>query len=211
MSVPDHRHVPKKLFDTGLFDLKTEDGHGAFTDACVAALHALDARWGHLKKTGSQSHIHHHGEDSALYLSDTPGQSQAVDFIGGAGGPNPQPGWIVDAPRYSEGDWRDPFDHGFESAPTQPPPSTVPPPPRDEALDELNYLDYYYASPQGLQRPNGLAINGKPDFEGVAAWYLDVYQRERMSGKSRAEARAAYVSDIRHSSEWQAKHPGENP
>ena len=95
--------------------------------------------------------------------------------------------------------------------PTQQPPMPTQPPGREEALDEMNWLDRYYASPEGLQRPNGLSLNGKPDFEGIAAWYLDVYQRERMKGRSRADARAAYVSDIRHSDEWKQKHPGETP
>lgn len=93
---------------------------------------------------------------------------------------------------------------------SQPQPMPVVPG-REEALDELNELDRYYAAPEGLQRPNGLSLNGKPDFEGVAAWYLDVYQQERIKGKSRADARAAYVHDIRHSEEWQARHPGETP
>ena len=91
MSVPNYANVPRQLYDTGLYNLKTEDGQGAFTDACVAMLHGIDERFGHLKKNASQSHVHGHGEDSVLYLSDEPGQSQAVDFIGGAGGPNPQP------------------------------------------------------------------------------------------------------------------------
>lgn len=125
MSVPNHQHVPKKLFDTGLFDLRTEEGQGAFTDAVVAVLHGLDEKWGHLKKNPGQSQVHGHGEDSALYLSSEPGQSTAVDFIGGAGGPNPQPGWIVDAPRYSAKDWVDPFDHKL-GAPVPPPTPQIP-------------------------------------------------------------------------------------
>ena len=85
------------------------------------------------------------------------------------------------------------------------------PPGREEALDELKWLDGFYQAPEGLQRPQGLSLNGKPDFEGVAAWYLDVYQRERMAMKSRADARAAYVTLIRQSAEWRAKHQGETP
>lgn len=91
-------------------------------------------------------------------------------------------------------------------------PPTVPVVPgREEALDEMNWLDAYYKSPEGLQRPNGLSLNGKPDFEGIAAWYLDVYQKERIKGRNRADARATYVNDIRHSDEWKQKHPGETP
>ena len=125
--VPDRRDIPRQLFDTGLFDLRTEAGQGAFVDAVVACLHAGDARWGHLKKSSGQSHLHHHAEDAALYLSDDEGQSQAVDFIGGAGGPNPQPAWAVDQPRYSAKDWIDPFDHRIdEDAPAESPPPFIP-------------------------------------------------------------------------------------
>ena len=152
MSVPNYSNVPVQLFNTGLFNLKTEDGQGAFTDAVVATLHGIDERFGHLKKNPSQSHVHGHGEDSVVYLSDTPGQSQAVDFIGGAGGPNPQPGWIVDAPRYSASDWRDPFDHGYEIIIEIPPP-TYPPYPGDavfDAVGEVLFADYAAAG----QAPN---------------------------------------------------------
>lgn len=122
MSVPNYSHVPRKLYDTGLFSLRTEEGQAAFTDAVVAALHGLDERWGHLKKNPGQTAVHGHGEDSALYLSDEPGQSQAVDFIGGAGGPNPLPAWQVDIPRYSESDWLDPTEHG-QTVIVAPPPA----------------------------------------------------------------------------------------
>lgn len=95
--------------------------------------------------------------------------------------------------------------------PVQPPTRNGRLPSREEALDELNFLDQYYASKEGLDRKQGLSMAGAPDFLGVAAWYLDVYQNARLSGASRAEARAAYISEIRHSNEWKAKHPGETP
>jgi len=122
MSIPDFRHVPKKLFDTGLFDLKTHEGQGAFVDACVSTLHGIDENFGHLKKKPGQTQVHGHGEDATLYKF-TDGTAQAVDFIGGAGGPNPQPGWGVDSsgPIYKHSDWIDPTQHA--SAPlTAPPP-----------------------------------------------------------------------------------------
>jgi hypothetical protein len=210
MSVPDYRHVPKKLFDTGLFHLGSEDGQAAFTDAVVATLNGLDGNFRHLKKSASQTHVHRHGEDSVVYLLPD-NKALAVDFIGGAGGPNPQPGWMVGEHVYTHADAHDPDDHGIGAGSGPSTPVLVMPPPRDEALDELNWLDRYYSSPEGLQRPNGLSLSLKPDFEGVSAWYLDVYQRARMEGKSRAEARAAYVREIRHSTEWRNKHPGETP
>jgi hypothetical protein len=207
MSVPNYSHVPTQLFVTGLYDLTSHEGQAAFVDAVVCTLHGLDPNWGHLIKKPGQTDVHGHGEDAALYKLPN-GKATAVDFIGGAGGSNPQPGWIVDTFPYTHADWADPTDHGIGEGGSSP---SAPPPPRDEALDELNYLDYYYAAPEGLQRPQGLSLNGRPDFEGVAAWYLDVYQRARMVGQSRPDARAAYVSDIRHSDEWKTKHPGETP
>ena len=121
MSVPNYSHVPKKLFDTGLFDLKTHDGQGAFVDACVCALHGLDENFGHLKKKPGQTQVHGHGEDATLYKFDD-GTAQAVDFIAGAGGPNPQPGWGVDSngPIYKHADWLDPTQHVAASAPPPP-------------------------------------------------------------------------------------------
>jgi hypothetical protein len=121
MTIPDFRNVPRKLFDTGLFDLRTHEGQGAFVDACVSTLHGIDKNFGHLKKKPGQTQVHGHGEDATLYkFSD--GSAQAVDFIGGAGGANPQPGWGVDGsgPIYKHSDWLDPTQH--VSAPTSGPP-----------------------------------------------------------------------------------------
>lgn len=151
MSVPNESQTVRKLYDSGVFDLRTHEGQGAFTDAVVSALHAKDARWGHLKKKPGQTHEHGHGEDAALYLSDTDGQSQAVDFIGGAGGSNPQPAWQVDEPRYSAKDWADPTDHGFGAVPVPVP--VYPPYPGDAVFDqvgEMLFADYALAG----QPPN---------------------------------------------------------
>lgn len=215
MSVPNDFPVVQQVYASVSYDLKTHDGQARFVDDAVVALHAKDARWGHLKKKPGQTNIHGHGEDSALYLSDTSGQSTAVDFIGGAGGPNPTIQWNPDQPRYSKSDWLDPQDHdGTTPVPAIPPqPPVVVPvvPGRQEALDEMNWLDNYYKAPEGLQRPDGLSLGGRPDFLGIAAWYLDVYQQQRIAGKSRTEARAEYVRQIRHSDEWKQKHPGETP
>jgi hypothetical protein len=135
MSVPNEYEVVRRLFLSGVFDLKTHEGQGAFTDAVVSALHAKDERWGHLKKNASQTNEHGHGEDAALYLSEVDGESTAVDFIGGAGGNNPQPAWQVDSPRYSKKDWADPTEHGFgQPSPVCPPvPPTFPYPDENTA------------------------------------------------------------------------------
>ena len=210
MSVPDHRHVPKKLHDTGLFDLKSHDGQAAFTDAVVATLNGIDRNWRHLKKSAAQTHVHRHGEDSSVYLLPD-NKAQAVDFIGGAGGANPQPGWIVDPEaRYTHADAHDPRDHGIAIVvPPPPPPHTHPG--RDEMAQAGAWLDGYYRSAEGLQRKEGLSKNGVPDWEGVGAWLFDVYFMARVDGKTPDQARGAVVAAIRRTDEWQSKHPGQQP
>ena len=163
--VPDRRDIPRKLFDTGLFNLKTEAGHGAFVDAVVACLHGTDERWGHLRKKSGQAHLHLHAEDAALYLSDDDGQSQAVDFIGGAGGPNPQPGWIVDAPRYSAKDWMDPFEHVSEAPAPLPPPA-----PRIPSYGELGD-DAFFRSQIGVPLQADMQQVGQHLNDGSSVWF----------------------------------------
>lgn len=162
MSVPDHRAVPLKLFQTGLYDLKVEAGQGAFVDACVSTLNGMDPKWGHLRKKPGQSQVHWHGEDSALYLSEEPGQSQAVDFISGAGGPNPQPGWFVDAPRYSASDWADPADHRYEVQPV--PQIRIP---SYGALGD----DAFFRNEIGVPLQADMLESGQPLNDGSAVWF----------------------------------------
>lgn len=49
-----------------------------------------------------------------------------------------------------------------------------------EMLDAMHWLHAYYASAEGLARPNGLSVSGRPDFEGIAAWVLDVFLNSRL-------------------------------
>lgn len=109
--VPDHFFVVQNVYAMGSYNLSTHEGQARFVDDVVWALHLQDRRWGHLKKSGSATNIHGHAEDAALYLSDTPGQSTAVDFIAGAGTPTARIAWQVDTPRYSQPDWLDPTLH----------------------------------------------------------------------------------------------------
>src|SRR5687767_9177600 len=128
----EHFQVVQRLFATGLYDLKTHDGQAAFVDAVLSTLHAKDKNWRHLKKSPSQTHIHRHAEDAALYLlpNDT---AIAVDFVGGAGGTNPQPGWMVGSHVYKHSDGHDPEDHGLEQPPVPAPlPPNFPPYPFPE-------------------------------------------------------------------------------
>ena len=173
--------------------------------------------YGCLSKSPGETNVDLYAEDAICFTANLSDLQNVADMINGAGAKDASIGGAVKE-RRPNNRWVKPQKMTDEQmkylvAGTAPPPPQPAPvvPGREEALDELKWLDAYYAAPEGLQRPNGLSLNGKPDFEGVAAWYLDVYQQARIKGKSRADARAAYVKDIRHSAEWQAKHPGETP
>ena len=166
------------------------------------------ADYGRLTKQPGDAQVDGYAEDAIVFGSNPADLMNVVDLIVGAGAPGASIGGAI-KPRRPTNLWAAPKPLTAEEMAYLGLPAM--PPGREEALDEMNWLDGYYASPEGLQRPNGLSLAGKPDFEGIAAWYLDVYQRERMKGKNRADARAVYVNDIRHSAEWRIKHPGENP
>lgn len=185
----------------------------------------LPTGWGWLTKLPNESNVDGYAEDAIVYGNSAADLENVADMINGAGAPNASIGGAI-KPRRPHNKWERPqplneWELSYLRAgglpptpqPPTPPPMATQPPGRDEALDEMYWLHRFYQAPDGLQRPDGLWRSdlGAPDFEGIAAWYLDVYQRERMAMKSRADARAAYVSDIRHSDEWKAKHPGETP
>lgn len=164
--VPNDRAVVEALFATGRYTLTTHDGQAVFVDDAVAALHAKDPKWGHLRKRPGQTNIHLHAEDAALYLSDVPGQSTAVDFIGGAGGPTPSITWGLDQPRYSPSDWWNPVEHTGPPppvcpiCPTCPICKPTPPYAGDEVFDRIAvslFADYAEAG----QAPN----------EGMGRWF----------------------------------------
>jgi hypothetical protein len=78
---------------------------------------------------------------------------------------------------------------------------------RTEFLQAMQRLDTYYASTEGLQRPNGLSINGAPDFLGIAAWVFDVYLNARLAGQIPTVAWGRVVAAIEATDEWRQKHP----
>ena len=80
---------------------------------------------------------------------------------------------------------------------------------REEMVSTVQWLDDFYRSKDGLQRPNGLwrADVNKPDGEAVGVWILDVYLQARLAGKSDAEARQAVMDQIKSTDEWRQKHP----
>jgi hypothetical protein len=192
MPVPDMRHVPQKLFDTGLFDLRTHEGQGAFVDAVISALHALDEHWGHLKKNPGQTDVHGHAEDAALYLSDETGQSQSVDFVGGAGGPNPRPAWQVDAPRYSKKDWLDPTKHGTN--PALPPPPPPPPLPQFPYPDENTAGKAYQARVKQAFKDAGRAFPDPNDEDAFRLFMRFGYSSHEMPAQQAADK---HVGELR--------------
>lgn len=80
---------------------------------------------------------------------------------------------------------------------------------REEMVSTVQWLDDFYRSADGLQRPNGLwrADVNKPDGEAIGVWVLDVYLQARLAGKSDAEARQAVMDQIKSTDEWRQKHP----
>ena len=79
---------------------------------------------------------------------------------------------------------------------------------REEMVSMVQWLDGFYRSQEGLQRPNGLwRADNTPDGEAIGVWVLDVYLQSRLAGKSDAEARQAVVDQIRSTDEWRQKHP----
>ena len=77
---------------------------------------------------------------------------------------------------------------------------------RDEFLSTLNRLDTFYSSAEGLRRPDGLSINGAPDFVGIATWIFDVYLNQRLTGGSPTAAWITVENAIKATDEWRSKH-----
>ena len=79
---------------------------------------------------------------------------------------------------------------------------------RAEILQAQQWLQEFYASPEGLQRPNGLWREDRkqPDFEAISTWVFDVYLTARVSGASEDDARHAVADAIRGSDEWKRVH-----
>jgi hypothetical protein len=76
----------------------------------------------------------------------------------------------------------------------------------DELMDVMQWLDGFYRSADGLQRPSGLCVNGMPDFDGIRAWVFDTYLRTRTAGASPEAARQQLTDTLLDSNEWRAKH-----
>jgi hypothetical protein len=82
---------------------------------------------------------------------------------------------------------------------------------RGDLLLAMERLNAFYMSRYGLQRPEGLSINGRPDFLGIAQWIFDVYIAARSGGFSAEGAFDIVVAAITQSQEWRQKNPGRAP
>jgi hypothetical protein len=82
---------------------------------------------------------------------------------------------------------------------------------RADLLLAMERLHAFYMSRYGLNRPQGLAINGRPDFLGIAQWIFDIYLGARSGGFSAEGAFDIVIAAITQSQEWRQKHPGRTP
>lgn len=79
---------------------------------------------------------------------------------------------------------------------------------REDVVQATRWLHEFYASAEGLRRPDGLWLTAQhqPDFEAIGAWIFDVYLSARVQGASDADARRAIVDAIRDTDEWRQVH-----
>jgi hypothetical protein len=115
VDVPNRFDLVQAVFNRGGHDLKTKDGCGRYTEACAAALYAVDPRFGHLKKRPGQNQVNGHAVDAVLFKA----TGQAVDIISDSESDQAKPAWGVDIPRYTAADWYAPS--GVVIPPDDPP------------------------------------------------------------------------------------------
>jgi hypothetical protein len=78
---------------------------------------------------------------------------------------------------------------------------------REEMASAVAWLDEFYRSKEGLQRPGGLVnAESRPDGEAIGVWILDVYLKARIEGASEEEARQRVMDNIKATEEWRKKH-----
>ena len=79
---------------------------------------------------------------------------------------------------------------------------------RSDIMQAAEWLHQYYASDEGLRRPDGLwrSDQKQPDFEAIGAWIMDVYLNARVEGKTDEEAKQMIKDAIQGSDEWKRVH-----
>lgn len=76
-----------------------------------------------------------------------------------------------------------------------------------EARRAMTWLNEYYKAPDGLGRPDGLWIDGHPDFDALSTWMFDFYLRRRLKGETEEQVLAALQAALKQTDEWRVKHP----
>src|SRR4029078_5205487 len=79
---------------------------------------------------------------------------------------------------------------------------------RADLLLAMERLHGVYMSRIGLPREQGLSINGRPDFLGIAQWIFDIYLPARSAGFSTEGAFDIVVAAITQTDEWRGKKTG---
>jgi hypothetical protein len=82
---------------------------------------------------------------------------------------------------------------------------------RGDFLQAMERLHAFYMSRYGLQRVEGLSIGGRPDFQGIATWIVDIYLGARSAGFSTEGAFDIVIAAITRTEEWAEKNPGRVP
>ena len=78
---------------------------------------------------------------------------------------------------------------------------------REEMAAAVAWLDEFYRSKEGLQRPGGLVnAESRPDGEAIGVWILDVYLKARIEGATAEEAKQRVTDNIKATEEWRKKH-----
>jgi hypothetical protein len=81
--------IINEVFATGQHSLATKEGCGRFTEACCAALHEINALWGHIRKVGAQNQFNGHAVDAIQLLA---GEGNGIfDIIFNSESPNAEP------------------------------------------------------------------------------------------------------------------------
>ena len=167
--------------------------------------------WGISTKNGGNRANRYDGESCALDILHHKPTGIVVDCLGSSGVGRPSVVWIVHGVNtQADRPWLAPIvpqvgGGGIIIPPIDPP--KLPRLDRGEFYQEMQELDRYYTSDEGLHRANGLSKDGKPDFEGLAAWIFDIYLNARLAGISAQVARELYKAEIRKSGEWKGIHP----
>ena len=79
---------------------------------------------------------------------------------------------------------------------------------RADMLMAMERVHGFYMSKMGLHRAQGLSIDGRPDFLGIAQWIFDIYLPARSAGFNTQGAMDIVVATITRTDEWRQKNPG---